>query len=115
MEAGAVAAALVEHIDIRPLLHEQPRHLHTPMLPHTEHTAPAHLHVPLGQGVVQGGEGGVVGGTADVSSRVLNIYFETTFPDGSLQPHPIYQHQVSPSSGWIISRRPFSAAACSAV
>ena len=73
MEAGAVAAALVEHIDIRPLLHEQPRHLHTPMLPHTGHTAPAHLHVPLGQGVVQGGEGGVIGGAADVSTGIYLI------------------------------------------
>ena len=43
------------------------------------HTAPGHLHVPLGQGVVQGREGGVVSGTADVSSRVLNIYFQTYF------------------------------------
>ena len=35
VEAGAVAAALVEDIDIRPLLHKQPGHLHTPVLPHT--------------------------------------------------------------------------------
>ena len=101
VEAGAVAAALVEDIDIRPLLHEQPGHLHTPVLPHTGHTAPGHLHVPLGQGVVQGREGGVVSGTADVSSRVLNIYFQTyfelfiLFPGRSL--HHIYK--LSPSSG----------------
>ena len=51
MEARAVAPALIEDIDVCSPLHQQP----------------GALHVTLGQGVVEGREGGVVRGTVDVS------------------------------------------------
>ena len=49
-QTGAEASSLIENIDVRPSLHQQP----------------GALHVTLGQGVVQRGEGRVVGGSVDV-------------------------------------------------
>ena len=54
VEAGAVAAALVENIYICALLHEEP----------------GNIHVALGQGVVQGGEGGVIRGAVNISPGI---------------------------------------------
>ena len=54
VEAGAVAAALVEDVHVCAFLHEEP----------------GHLHVALGQGVVQRREGGVISGPANVSPGI---------------------------------------------
>ena len=54
VEAGAVAAALVEDVYVCALLHEEP----------------GNIHVALGQGVVQSGEGCVVRGAVNISPGI---------------------------------------------
>ena len=54
MKTGAEASSFIEDIDVCSFLHQEP----------------GALHVSLGQGVVQGGEGGIVGGSVDIRSSL---------------------------------------------
>ena len=61
MKTGSVAPSFIENIDVSASLDQQL----------------GDLHVSLGQGVMERGEGGVVGGSVDVSS---SLWRDKVFP-----------------------------------